>query len=196
MQNEDQNKIYSTVVNYIPSGIIKRKNKGRTWFYGYNEKYDVVVISRSGKIGEVVEINGLHIALPLIEGTVYKRSETKANQYWERKPLPRELSRISSIFQWNEMPAAFKNKWVDYIENEFDRRELGYTFYNNGKPTYVTGAHYMYLQWTTIDVGYPDFREANRIFFIYWVSCKADNRCFGLDYLKIRRSGFSFMGSS
>jgi hypothetical protein len=94
------------------------------------------------------------------------------------------------------MPAAFKNKWVDYIEGEFDRRELGYTFYNNGKPTYITGAHYMYLQWTTIDVGYPDFREANRIFFIYWEACKADNRCFGLDYLKIRRSGFSFMGSS
>ena len=196
MQKEDQNKIYSTVINYIPSGIIKRKNKGRTWFYGYNQKYDVVVISKSGKIGEVVEINGLHIALPLIEGSGYKRSETKSNQYWERKLLPRELSRISSIFQWNEMPAAFKNKWVDYIEGEFDRRELGYTFYNNGKPTYITGAHYMYLQWTTIDVGYPDFREANRIFFIYWEACKADNRCFGLDYLKIRRSGFSFMGSS
>ena len=196
MQKEDQNKIYSTVINYIPSGIIKRKNKGRTWFYGYNQKYDVVVISKSGKIGEVVEINGLHIALPPIEGNCYKRSETKSNQYWERKLLPRELSRISSIFQWNEMPAAFKNKWVDYIEGEFDRRELGYTFYNNGKPTYITGAHYMYLQWTTIDVGYPDFREANRIFFIYWEACKADNRCFGLDYLKIRRSGFSFMGSS
>jgi len=196
LQKEDQNKIYSTVINYIPSGIIKRKNKGRTWFYGYNQKYDVVVISKSGKIGEVVEINGLHIALPLIEGSGYKRSETKSNQYWERKLLPRELSRISSIFQWNEMPAAFKNKWVDYIEGEFDRRELGYTFYNNGKPTYITGAHYMYLQWTTIDVGYPDFREANRIFFIYWEACKADNRCFGLDYLKIRRSGFSFMGSS
>ena len=196
MQNEDQNKIYSTVINHIPSAIIKRKNKGRTWFYGYNEKYDVVIISKSGKIGEVLEINGLHIALPLIEGTAYKRSDTKSNQYWERKPLSRELSRISSIFQWNEMPAAFKNKWVDYIEGEFDRRELGYTFYNNGKLTYITGAHYMYLQWTTIDVGYPDFREANRIFFIYWEACKADNRCFGLDYLKIRRSGFSFMGSS
>jgi len=196
LQKEDQNKIYSTVINYIPSGIIKRKNKGRTWFYGYNQKYDVVVISKSGKIGEVVEINGLHIALPPIEGSGYKRSETKSNQYWERKLLPRELSRVSSIFQWNEMPAAFKNKWVDYIEGEFDRRELGYTFFNNGKPTYITGAHYMYLQWTTIDVGYPDFREANRIFFIYWEACKADNRCFGLDYLKIRRSGFSFMGSS
>jgi hypothetical protein len=54
----------------------------------------------------------------------------------------------------------------------------------------------MYLQWTNIDVGYPDFREANRILYIYWEACKADKRCFGLDYLKIRRSGFSFMSSS
>ncbi|GAI36975.1 unnamed protein product, partial [marine sediment metagenome] len=35
-----------------------------------------------------------------------------------------------------------------------------------------------------------------RIFFIFWEACKADERCFGISYLKIRRSGFSFMGSS
>ena len=53
----------------------------------------------------------------------------------------------------------------------------------------------MYLQWTKIDIGSPDFREANRIFYIFWEACKADKRCFGMDYLKIRRSGFSFMAS-
>ena len=54
----------------------------------------------------------------------------------------------------------------------------------------------MYLQWTKIDVGYPDYREANRLLYLFWEACKADNRSFGLDYLKIRRSGFSFMASS
>ena len=67
---------------------------------------------------------------------------------------------------------------------------------NNGVPTYITGAHYMYLQWTSIDVGYPDYREANRILYIFWEACKADKRSFGMTYLKIRRSGFSFMSSS
>jgi len=66
---------------------------------------------------------------------------------------------------------------------------------NNGVPTYITGTHYMYLQWTKIDVGHPDFREANRIFYIFWEACKADKRSFGMCYLKIRRSGFSFMSS-
>jgi len=67
---------------------------------------------------------------------------------------------------------------------------------NKGVPTYITGTHYMYLQWTKIDVGNPDFREANRVFYIFWEACKADKRSFGMCYLKIRRSGFSFMSSS
>jgi len=196
LQKEDQNKIYSDVQGFIPSVVLKRKNKNRSWLYGYDEKYKLVIISRTGQIDQVVEINGLYIALPAAVKEINKRSASKVDQYWERKPIPKELSRINSIFQWNDMPSLFKDKWVDYIEEEFDRRELGYWFYNKGIPTYMTGSHYMYLQWTSIDVGYPDFREANRIFFIYWEACKADNRCFGLDYLKIRRSGFSFMGSS
>jgi hypothetical protein len=94
------------------------------------------------------------------------------------------------------MPNSFKGDWVDYIENEFARREEGFWFYNNGEPTYITGSHYMYLQWTKIDVGQPDFREANRLFFIFWEACKADDRCYGMCYLKNRRSGFSFMSSA
>ena len=54
----------------------------------------------------------------------------------------------------------------------------------------------MYLQWSKIDVGAPDFREANRLFFIFWEACKADKRCYGMCYLKNRRSGFSFMSSA
>jgi len=54
----------------------------------------------------------------------------------------------------------------------------------------------MYLQWTKIDVGKPDFREENRLFFIFWEACKADQRCYGMCYLKNRRSGFSFMASA
>lgn len=170
---------------------MKNKNRAKTWYYGYNEKYDMVVISKTGEIGDIININGVHIALPPTP-----KDLPDGKDRWARQGLPKELSRIQSIFQWNDMPKAFKANWVDYIEAEFDRREDGHWFKNNGVPTYITGAHYMYLQWTSIDVGYPDFREANRIFFIFWEACKADSRCFGMAYLKIRRSGFSFMGSS
>jgi hypothetical protein len=82
------------------------------------------------------------------------------------------------------------------IETEFECREKGFWFTNNGNPTYITGTHYMYLQWTKIDIGLPDFRESNRIFYIFWEACKADSRAFGICYLKNRRSGFSFMSSA
>jgi hypothetical protein len=184
------------VKDLIPLNAITNKNRVRSWLYGYNEQYDIIVISKSGQIGEVINISGVNIALPPAPDNCHKRSDSKAEQYWDRNPIPKELEKINSIFQWNDKPNEFKNKWVDYIETEFDYREQGYWFMNNGTPCYITGSHYMYLQWSSIDVGYPDFREANRIFFLFWEACKADPRCFGMIYLKIRRSGFSFMSSS
>ena len=196
MQKKDLNNLYTRLSDFLPANTIHMKNKAKSWAYGYDEKHDLVVISKDGTIGDIYEINGLNIALPSVPKDVYKRDEKKDNQYWEPADYPRELSNIKSIFQWHTMSKEFKAKWVDYIEGEFDRRENGFFFKNNGIDTYITGSQYMYLQWTKIDVGLPDFREANRIFFIFWEACKADDRCFGMTYLKIRRSGFSFMGSS
>ena len=191
-----ESSIYEVIENHVPKTVLSKKNKAKSWTYGYDDKYDMVVISRDGTIGEVYLIEGLRVALPSVPEKVFSRSKKQSEQYWEAEEYPKELKRIQSIFQWNEMPSSFKDKWVDYIEEEFDRREFGHWFKNNGTPTYITGSHYMYLQWTKIDVGLPDFREANRIFHIFWEACKADKRCFGMSYLKIRRSGFSFMGSS
>ena len=196
MLNEGQNSLYRVVDSGIPKQVIRQKNKGKSWKYGYDEKYDIIIISKDGTLGKVYNINGLIIGLPQQPKTVYSRSKKKDEQYWERKEYPRQLHRIRSIFQWNEMLSDFKSMWVDYIEQEFDNRENGFWYMNHGEPTYLTGSHYMYLQWTKIDVGYPDFREANRIFYIFWEACKADKRSFGMCYLKIRRSGFSFMGAS
>ena len=198
MQNEGQknNNLYRTLEDFIPKSVLTSKNKGKSWEYGYNSKYDVIIISKDGTLGDVISISGLVIGLPATPKSYWSRSKKKEEQHWERQELPKELSRIKSIFQWNDMPSEFKDRWVDYIEQEFDYRESGMFFKNNGVPSYVTGSHYMYLQWASIDIGYPDFREANRIFWIYWEACRADKRSFGMDYLKIRRSGFSFMGSS
>ena len=187
--------LYQILDNHIKPSVIKQKNRFNKWEYGYNKEHDVVVISRTGKIGEIYEIQNLKIALPFIE-KAYKRSDKKEEQYWEQSEFPKELSRIKNVFDWNKYPDVFKERWYDYIDQEFKYREEGFGFYNNGKPTYITGTHYMYLQWSKIDVGAPDFRESNRLFFIFWEACKADDRCYGMCYLKNRRSGFSFMSSA
>jgi hypothetical protein len=190
LQKEEVNsELYKEVLHHIPPNVLLSRNRAKKWAYGHNEEYDIVVISKTGQIGQILNIKGLLVALPPVPDKVHKRSTTKTEQYWERTPIPKELSRIQSIFQWNEFPSEFKNRHIDYIEDEFDKRENGFWFMNNGTPTYITGSHYMYLQWSTIDVGYPDYREANRIFFIFWEACRADIRSFGMVYLKIRRSG-------
>mgnify|MGYP003132157937 FL=1 len=180
------------VVEPIKKTTITRMNRGKKWKYGYDKEHDIIVISKTGKIGEIIEIQNLQIALPLAPKEVYTNDKKK----WEKIEYPKELSKLKNIFDWRSYPEDQKEKWYDYIDEEFKRREEGFWFMNNGKPTYIVGTHYMYLQWSKIDVGAPDFREANRLFFIFWEACKADKRCYGMCYLKNRRSGFSFMSSA
>jgi hypothetical protein len=190
-----QQTLYKVLDNYIKPNTLKRLNRLKKFKYGYNKEYDIVVIGKNGTVGEVYEIQNLKIGLPLID-KVYKRSKVKAEQYWEKLPYPEQLVKIKSVFDWNKYPDSFKENWYDYIDNEFKYRDEGFSFYNKGIATYITGSHYMYLQHTKIDVGAADFRESNRLFFLFWEACKADERCYGIIYLKNRRSGFSFMASN
>ena len=179
------------VIKPIKINALKRLNKSKKWEYGYNREHDIIVISKTGQIGDIYEVQNLKIALPKTPKKVHKFDSDK----WEVHEQPKALQRIKTIFDWKEYPADFKEQYIDYIEEEFSRREDGFWYYNKGIPTYITGTHYMYLQWSKIDVGQPDFREANRLFYIFWEACKADQRCYGMCYLKNRRSGFSFMAS-
>jgi len=190
-----QQTLFKIIKDVVNTKILKKNNRLKKWEYGYNPDYDFIVISKTGQIGEIIEIQNLRIALPAVNKP-FKRSEEKAEQYWEKKHIPKELDRIKSTFEWDDYPLEFKEEWFDYIEEEFNRREEGFWYYNNGIPNYITGTHYTYLQWSKIDIGAADYRESNKLFFYFWEACKADQRCYGMCYLKNRRSGFSFMASS
>ncbi len=179
------------VIEPIKINTIKRLNKSKKWKYGYNKEHDIIIISKTGEIGEIYEIQNLRIALPKQPKNIHKFKTNK----WEVTEQPKPLQKIKTIFDWKEYPNSFKSQYIDYIDEEFKRREEGFWYQNKQTPTYLTGTHYMYLQWSKIDVGKPDFREANRLFYIFWEACKADTRCYGMCYLKNRRSGFSFMAS-
>ena len=179
-------------VEPIKKTTISRMNKGKKWDYGYNKEHDIIVLSRNGQIGEILEIQNLVIALPKPPKDVYRHEENK----WVKFEQPKQLSRLKTIFDWREYPDDQKDQWHGYIDEEFKRREEGFWFMNKDVPTWIPGTQYMYLQWSKIDVGAPDFREANRLFFIFWEACKSDKRCYGICYLKNRRSGFSFMSSA
>ena len=194
MQKEDlkmyKQTLYEVLKDYVKPKVLNRMNRYKKWDYGYNKEHDLIVISKTGEIGEIYKIQDLVIGLPK-EKDVVKFEDDK----WSYTQYPKELSLIKSVFDWEKYPLDFKEKWYDYIDKEFTRREEGFWFINKGKPTYITGTNYMYLQWSKIDVGQPDFRESNRLFYIFWEACKSDHRSYGMCYLKNRRSGFSFMAS-
>ena len=163
-----------------------------------NYDEDVIAICPKGTKGKIVSIGDLDIALPAqppkkkIEG--YGRPNHL--QLWERVPMPEELSRIKSMDEWLEMPREFRQKFSPYIEEEFRRRREGFWFYNDGTPTYITGRHYMMLQWTRMDIGNPSYLEFQRDIFIHMAACEADPRCIGQLYTKCRRSGYTNICSS
>ena len=80
-------------------------------------------------------------------------------------------------------------KEIKYIEQEWDRRINGYWFYNNGFPTYITGANYLYIAHWEIDIGIPEYRSRDRKFFLFAEFCDKDPNSFGFNYPKHRREG-------
>ena len=90
--------LYKVLTDHIKPKVLSRMNKGKKWKYGYNEEHDVIVISKTGKIGDVYEIQNLKIALPEKEDIV----KFKSNR-WEHTPLPKQLSQIKTIFDWEQV---------------------------------------------------------------------------------------------
>ena len=188
--------LYKIHTEHLSSKLVKNNNRYKKFEYGYNKDLDCVIISKNGTIGEIYEIQGLKIALPSIPKKINGQELKKEEQIFIKTQKPATLKKIKSIYNFKSYNEDIKEKYYEYINKEFDFRSDGYWFMCNGEPCYLTGSHYIYLNWTKIDVGSPDFRHANRLFFYFWEACKADYRCYGMCYLKNRRSGFSFMASS
>ena len=75
--------------NHIKPKVLKRNNRYKKWKYGYNEEFDIIVISRTGEIGEIYEIQNLKIALPKQPEDVISFDDNK----WNKTELPKSLKK-------------------------------------------------------------------------------------------------------
>jgi len=162
--------------------------------------------------GSVIDIQGLLCNIPQ-EGYVfniltknveyrgiYKRDEKKSEQYWERIPLPTWYSSVMK--KWDDYekkrkeddPDFYDDKLEEFKQQEWDRRLNGFWFMNNGSPVYITGSHYLYMQWWSIDIGYPKFRFPDLEYFYFLQYCIEDNNCMGMLEITKRRFGKTFRG--
>ena len=160
------------------------------------EAYDemIVNICPNGTSGEVINIDGLYIQLPEQpphEKILYHELPQE-QQRWERHEPSNELIRLKSMDDWAQSPKEFRAKHSAYISEEYRRRREGLWFYNNGTPTYITGSHYMLLQWTKIDASfYGYYLDFQRKLFIHAQACEVDPRSVGQLFVKCRRSGYT-----
>jgi len=59
---------------------------------------------------------------------------------------------------------------LKWIKKQWWHRVHGYWFYNNGKPTYICGWHFTYLNYwysPSIKGGYPEYRDRDRRWFLF-----------------------------
>ena len=87
--------LVKVIKDHIKPKILKRKNRYKKWEYGYDIEHDVVVISKDGTVGDVVEIQNLKIALPAEPDNVHVCSEKE--QRWARTEYPKQLSKIKNV---------------------------------------------------------------------------------------------------
>lgn len=125
-------------------------------------------------------------AVHLIQGYDLK----KEDQMWKRTDYPdfwkdsikeEKIARQENEFYRDKKCEAFRKQ-------EWERRIKGFWFYNNGVPVYITGAHYFFLNWCKLDVGYPSYFDFQRKSFYISQYCVEDPSCLG--YFKVGQRGF------
>lgn len=166
--------------------------------------------------GTVVNVQGLDCCIPpegyvhniltdkLEYRGVYSRSDIPEKQYWERIPLPDWYKGV--LKKWDDYDKKRKEDDEDFYDEkleelkkgEWDKRLNGMWIKNfnpqknESESVYLTGTHYYFLQYWTLDTGIPDFRmpDLEKAYFMQY--CIEDPLCMGMVEVTKRRFGKSF----
>ena len=158
--------------------------------------------------GSIEDIQGIKCNLPPVgyvyniltgiveKRTIYSRSTKKDEQFWDNIRLPKDYVKLreKESIQQQEDNEHFDPNLEQFRTQEWDRRLNGFWFYNNGTPTYITGLHYFYLNYWTLDTGLPKYRDTDRKYFYFLEYCINDPECFGMVEITKRRQGKTFRG--
>jgi hypothetical protein len=168
--------------------------------------------------GTSIDVQGLNCRIPTVGYVlnsetkeyeyrgVYSRSDNPKEQKWERKPLPIWFK--ETLKRWKaydkkrkeDEPEFYDEQLEAYKKQEWDRRLNGFWFMNynpskgESEPIYLTGSHYMYLQWWQLDIGYPKYRIPDLEYFYFLQYCIEDPDCMGMLEITKRRFGKTFRG--
>lgn len=143
-----------------------------------------------------IDVYGSLITIPENENSYVETwgTDNPKLQKWRRKELPDIFDDIKKDEDGN---ALLNLEQSAYAKEEVRRCKEGFYFMSNGVLTYITGKHYFYLQWWKLeDDIYPDYRDADRRYFLFLNYWECVLWCLGIFRGKKRREGASSQATS
>lgn len=108
-------------------------------------------------------------------------------QYFRRVEIPFTDAELLGIAMREYKPTPIQQKWIDDQKYIFDH---GIYAHINGELTFIPGAYYCYVNFWTLEHGEkPDYREDDRVFFLYHEYLRLETDILGITRLKGRRQG-------
>jgi hypothetical protein len=147
-------------------------------------------------MSEIVEIYGAKVRLPgqPPESEMINFGLPRERQKWKKKDLPDffdkvEINKAGDLLLTPQQEA--------YATEEVARCRQGVWAMVGGKPRYFTGKYYFFLQYYTLEDGIPpDFREEDRLYFLFHHHWHKVEWCLGNIRTKKRRQGASSQSCS
>lgn len=155
---------------------------------------------------EIIKMRGVDIYMPPIgygfdtddetiikPVEIIKRSENILEQYWERQQLPEEFEDwVEDERSKKEIDKTYFNFELEKLrQREWHRRLYGVWVWIKGKPVYIPGFFYFFLNYWMLDEGYPVFRKSDWKKAVYWQWNVYNPKSFGMIEVTKRRGGKS-----
>jgi hypothetical protein len=145
---------------------------------------------------EYIEIYGSRIPLTDLppEEEIVNSGLPRKEQKWVKNELPAFFSKVE--YDKNGDLLLTKEQ-EQYASQEVHRCKNGVHIYINGKARYLTRKYYFYLQYYILEDGNaPEFREADRLYFIFLEYWQRVEWSLGMIRAKKRRAGASSQACS
>ena len=141
-----------------------------------------------------VEVYGIKYKLPEQPDVIDHHELDQEDQKFYRVEIPDFFDELE--FDEDGTP-IYTDEQRNFVIQEWGRINNGYWFYNDGEPTYITGLHYFYLNyWTLEDGSNPDYRDVDRRYFYFQDHAEALPYCFGIVRIKKRREGATLQATA
>jgi hypothetical protein len=147
-------------------------------------------------MNEYVQIYGANVRMPdrPIDEDALNYGRPRKEQKWERGELPAMFDKVEYTKEGKLKLTAEQDA---YAEIELGRCRTGVWMWIGERMRYITGRYYFYLKYYVLEDGNaPEFREADRLYFLFWQHWFLILWCLGIIRIKKRRQGASSQSCS